>query len=34
VTVIEAALILAAVTVQALRFGRASTGEPSVVTQP
>lgn len=34
VTVIEAALILAAVTVQALRFGRASTGEPSIVTEP
>jgi simple sugar transport system permease protein len=34
VTVIEAALILAAVTVQALRFGRVSTGEASIATEP
>jgi hypothetical protein len=34
VTVIEAALILAAVTAQALRLGRAGGGEASIATEP
>jgi simple sugar transport system permease protein len=34
VTVIEAALILAAVTVQVLKFGRASSGEASIAAEP
>jgi simple sugar transport system permease protein len=34
VTVIEAALILAAVTIQALRLGRAGDGDASIATEP